>query len=333
MVPALVLLLLANASFNEVFRAGLIALQKGDLPAAVSNLESARRLSPQDGRVWVALSQAYWKLHREAQAEQAASTAEKLGREDPAVQQGLATYYIETGRKLKAAEAQANYSAHAPNLAEARDRAAALYFEAAQPLLESQKFAEAVTILEEAVKKLPKSAQLELALGVAYYGLRRFDEAADAFLRTIEADPDVEQPYSFLGRILDQIPSRLPLVTERFAAYETTHTSNPAAYLRHAMALDAQAIDPELSLRLIDRSLSMNADNGTAHFEKGAVLDRLQRFADAVPEFERAAALNPPDPVPHYRLARDYDRIGKPQLAAAEREKHAQLVKSQDAAR
>ena len=32
----------------------------------------------------------------------------------------------------------------------------------------------------------------------------------------------------------------------------------------------------------------------------------------------------------HYRLARDYDRIGKHDAAQAEREKHAQLVKAQE---
>ena len=66
-------------------------------------------------------------------------------------------------------------------------------------------------------------AQLELALGVAYYDLRRFDEAADAFLRTIDADQETAQPYTFLRKILDQIPGRLARVTEKFAAYQMAH--------------------------------------------------------------------------------------------------------------
>ena len=62
----------------------------------------------------------------------------------------------------------------------------------------------------------------------------------------------------------------------------------------------------------------------------GTVLDRLERFADAVAEFERAVELAPADAAAHYRLARDYDRIGKHEAAQAEREKHAQLVKAQE---
>jgi len=332
-VPALLFLLLANASFDEALRAGLVALQNGDLTAALTNLEAAEKLSPRNGLVWVALSQTYWKLHKNAQAEDAADQAAALAADDPVVQRSLAIYYSETGQILKAAQAQANYSAKAPGAEGARDRAVDLYFEATRPLLEQQKFAEAAPILEGAVRKLPKSAQLELALGVTYYGLRRFDEAADAFLRTIDADPDVEQPYTSLGKILDQIPSRLPQVTERFASYEARHPTNPAAFLRYAMALDAQSTEPETALRLIDKSLALSPENATAHFEKGTVLDRLERFPEAVSEYERAAALTPSDPATHYRLARDYDRTGKPDLAAAERAKHAELVKAQEAVR
>ena len=175
---------------------------------------------------------------------------------------------------------------------------------------------------------MPKSAQLELALGVADYGLRRFDDAADAFLRTIEIAPETEQPYLFLGRFLDQIPSRLPEVTKRFAAYESAHPESAAGYLLHAKALDAQSMEPETALGLLQKSIALNPNDASAHFERGTVLDRLQRFKEATEEFEKAAQLAPSDPAAHYRLARDYDRIGDHEAAQREREKHAQLVKA-----
>lgn len=326
----LLLFLLAATPFDDAFRAGLLALQRGDLASARTNLETASKLAPRDGRVWVALSQTYWRLHEPPEAEAAAGKAAALAPEDPAVLQSLAIYYAETNQALKAAQAQAKYSAKVPENSDARQRAAQLYFEAAQPLLNQQKFIEAVVILEEGVARLPNNAQLELALGVTYYGLRRFDDAADAFLRTIEIAPETEQPYTFLGRILDQIPSRLPQVTKRFAEYQSAHPDSAAGYLLHAKALDAQSLEPEIALRLLEKSLAMNAGDAAAHFEMGTVLDRLQRYADAAAEFTRAAELAPSDPAVHYRLARDYDRIGKPAAAQAERARHAQLVKAQE---
>ena len=333
MLPLVLLLFAAATPADDSFRAGLVALQQGDLAAARSNLEAASSQAPRDGRVWVALSQTYWRLHIEAQAESAAEKAAALAPEDPVVLQGLSIYYTETHQTVKAAQAAGKFSAKVPENREAREHAVDLYFQAAQPLLDRQKFAEAVTILEEGAARLPKNAQLELARGVAYYGLRRFDDAADAFLRTIEIAPAIDQPYIFLGKILDQIPGRLPQVAERFAQYEAAHPDSAAAYLLHAKALDAQSLTPEVALHLLEKSIALNASDPAAHFEMGTVLDRLQRFSGAAAEFERAVALVPSDAAAHYRLARDYDRIGKHEAAQAEREKHAQLVKSQDAIR
>jgi tetratricopeptide (TPR) repeat protein len=332
-VLSTLLLLFASSAYDDSFRAGLTALQSGDLASARTNLEAARKVAPRDGRVWVALSQTYWRLHKDAEAEDAAAKAAVLAPEDPVVLQGLAIYYSETKQPLKAARAQAKYSAKVSEHGGAGERAAELYFEAARPLLDQQQFAEAAVILTEGVARGLKSAQLELALGVSYYGLRRFDDAADSFLRTIEISPETEQPYTFLGRILDQIPGRLPQVTRRFAEFESAHPESAAGYLLHAKALDAQSIEPETALRLIEKSIAINGGDASAHFEMGTVLDRLQRFADAVVEFERAADLAPSDPAAHYRLARDYDRIGNHEAAQLEREKHAQLVKAQEVIR
>ena len=301
-------LLAASFALEDSYRAGLIALQKGDLAAAQTNLEAARNAAPRDGRIWVALAQTYLREHKNAEAEDAAAKAASFAPNDLVVLQALAIYYTETNRALKAGE---------------------LYFAAAKPLLEHQKFAEGAAILEESVKHVPGNAQLELALGVACYGLRRFDDAAAAFLRTIEIAPDAEQPYTFLGKILDQIPNQLPRVTEKFAAYEAAHPT-AQAYLLHAKALDAQSVQPETALHLLEKSIALDATGSGTHFELGTVLDRLNRFPEAAAAFEKAAQLNPNDAPTHYRLARDYDRIGKHEQAQSEREKHAKLIKSQE---
>ena len=264
---ALLLLLAASAS-DDALRAGLIALQKGDLAAAEASLEAAGREAPQNGRVWVALSQTYWRLHREADAAAAAGRAAAVAPDDPAVLQGLAIYYSETGRTLQAAQAQARFAAKMPGNAEARERAAELYFAAARPMLDAQKFAEAAAVLEEAAARVPGNPQLELALGVACYGLRRFDEAADAFLRTIEIAPETPQPYAFLGRILDQIPDRLAQVTAKFAAYQAAHPERAEAWLLHARALDAQAGDAEEALRLAGKAIALGAEQKWDKTEK-----------------------------------------------------------------
>ncbi len=119
-----------------------------------------------------------------------------------------------------------------PNAAQEYDRAIELapydesyYFELAQDYLKRQQFDAAAQVLERGVKLFDKSAQLELALGVAYYGQRRFGDATDAFLRTLDISPEVEQPYVFLGKMLDQAGDRLPEIVKRF---EVRGAANPA---------------------------------------------------------------------------------------------------------
>ena len=57
MILALFLFLAASPTFEESFRAGLLALQRNDLTAAEENLSAAAKLPPNNARVWVALAQ------------------------------------------------------------------------------------------------------------------------------------------------------------------------------------------------------------------------------------------------------------------------------------
>jgi tetratricopeptide (TPR) repeat protein len=329
MVIALLLMLAAAPSFEEPFRNGLVALQRNDLAAARANLETASRLAPGNGRIWVALSQTYWKLKDGGKADAAAAKAEKLGAADPAVMSTLVIYYTETGHALKGAETEALYARLVPQDAAARQHAEQLYFDMAQPLLQKGDFGTAVTILQNGADHLKDSAQMQLALGVAFYGLRRFDDAAGAFLRTIALAPETEQPYTFLGKFLDQIPGRLPEVTKVFAAYIAANPANADGYFLQAKAMNTQGIDPAGARGLLEKAISIDDHNAAAHFELGNALERLQSYPDAAREFEKAAELAPNDSAVHYRLSRVYDRLGRAEAAQAEREKHAVLEKAE----
>lgn len=318
-------LLAASATFEDSFRSGLLALQRNDLKTAQTELVAAAKLAPRNGRVWVALAQTYRKLNEFKLAHEAAAKAEALGAKDALVLSSLVLYFNEAGDTFRAAEAQARYAQLVPKDAVARERAEGLYFEAARPLLQQGKFPEAIPLLTAATSKLPDSAQLQLALGVACYGLRRFEEAAAAFLRTIALAPEIPQPYTFLGKFVDQIPGRLAEVTQHFIAFEKAHPEDYTGYYLHAKALNAQSLDAGAAVTLLRKAVNINDSDAGVHFELGAALDRLRQFPEAALEFEKANVLNPNDAATHYRLARVYDRLGKPEAAAAERSKHVAL--------
>ena len=174
---------------------------------------------------------------------------------------------------------------------------------------------------------------MQLALGVAFYGLRRFDQAADAFFSTIRLAPNEKQPYLFLGKILEQIPSRLPEATAQFEALERLYPADYEGYLLHAKALNATGARPELAQKLLEKSIAINGGIADAHFELASVLERTHHLPEAAAEFERASSLSPSDAAVHYRLSRVYQRLGKVEAADAERERHRQIVTAQNSAR
>ena len=210
------------------------------------------------------------------------------------------------------------------------------YFDLAQALLVHQNFDVAIRVLEAAREHFKNSAQLELALGVAYYGQRRFSESVDAFLRTAALAPEVEQPYIFLGRIIEHGQDRLPEITQKFAEFAAANPANFLGPFLHAKALIAQAGSDEKVARqaesLLRKSIGLNNRYWESHLELALLLERKKDLVGAAAHLERSAQLNPGNPGVHYRLARVYDRLQKPQKALAERMLHEKLVAAEKAA-
>jgi tetratricopeptide (TPR) repeat protein len=204
------------------------------------------------------------------------------------------------------------------------------YFELGRALLAHNNAAEAIHVLEGAKKIFARSAQIELTLGVAYYSMRRFAGAVDAFLRTIQMDAAVEQPYVFLGRMLDQTGGKLSEVTAAFAALAKANPENYMANFLYgkALALGGQRDEAEAWMR---KSIGENEKFWESHFELGAVVEARRDLPGAAKEFERAAELNPKNASVHYRLARVYDRLGKTDAAKAEHALHERLSREENA--
>ncbi len=205
------------------------------------------------------------------------------------------------------------------------------HFRLAQAYLLHQDFVSAASTLEDARKIFDKSPQIELALGVAYYGMREFQKAVDQFLITIRLAPDVTQPYVFLGRILDQTGDRLPLVTRRFAEFEASHPKDPMGYVLHAKAIIAQLPptgDPpeaQTALELVRKALALREDEAEAHTLAGILMERKGDWNGAAAHLERSIALDPKAPLPHYRLARVYAHLGRTAESERERALHLKL--------
>lgn len=310
------LLFFQGGEFDTLLRQGLVSLQKGDLTDAVDRLGAAVRLKQDSGVAWAALAQAQLRSQRPTEADKAALQSESVGGNQPVVLKALILYWSGRGNPGAVLRLLRKAAAASPSQEQA-------HFDLAQALLSSERFDEAAEALEAGLKALPNSAQLQLALGVARYGQRRFSEAITAFLRTIELQPEVEQPYVFLGKILDHAGDRLPAIESRVTAFLKKNPESPSANLVYAKVLIRRTHDePDAVETHLRRALGM----WEAHFELGVLLARKRKYAEGAEELETAVKLKPDESAPHYHLARVYDRLGKTAEAAEQRAIHASLI-------
>ena len=211
------------------------------------------------------------------------------------------------------------------------------HFRLAQMFMLHQDFPKAVEVLQNARRIFDKSAQIELALGVCYYGLRQFPEAVDQFLKTLRLAPAVPQPYAFLRRILEHAGDRLNEAAGHFADFNAAHPGDALGYLWHAKALVAklgpsgQSAESEQALGLLRKSAALDAGIAETHYQIGCLLERNGDHAGAASELERSIALNPKESAAHFQLSRAYDRLGRKEQAARERELHEKLSEAESA--
>jgi len=298
----------------DLLRQGLSALQRGDLAEAREDLEQASESDPRNPYVWSSLAETYLRLQDRDKALSAAGKAEKLGGDNPVLVHALGMFYLnagdlDTGLKFAKRAADAHLS-----------------FEYANALLHQEDFTRAADVITAALAQHPKDAQLTLALGVTRYGQRRFDDAIDLFLRTIELQPDALQPYVFLGKMLDQAGARLPKITTDFERWAAANPDSGVAQLLLAKALLASDEHSPRAADLLQRAVNLEPDNWEAHYQYGAVLESKHDYQAAATQLSTATQLAPNEAMPHYHLARVYDRLGESEKAREQREIHSRLT-------
>jgi tetratricopeptide (TPR) repeat protein len=337
----------------RMLQQGLIDLRAGNYQQAKTELEQASHAQPGNAFAWVSLAEVYRRLHQTAEAERAAGKSEQTGATQPAIQHALALFYSAEGHYAHAAKLEEQYAASPKADAQALSRAGGWYFQAgddtdgerlykavweraktdpdvafqyAQLRLHKLDFGGAADAVTPALSAHPGNAQLTLTMGVARYGQRRFEEAVDEFLKVIALDPSVPQPYDFLGRMLEQAGARLPQIRKAFEKWAAANPDNAQAQLLLAKVRLSEDAKDATAENLLRRSVSLNSNAWEAHYELGTLLETKRDFRGAAEELKRSSELNPGEPMPHYHLARVYDRLGDSDQAKAERQKHADLI-------
>jgi tetratricopeptide (TPR) repeat protein len=314
---------MAPASADLLSRLGREQAVAGDYAGAIDNLKGAAALDPDSYPVRYNLGLAYYRGGDLAQARDTLESLRKE-RETAEVDNLLGEIYEGNKEYLSAVKAFQNAAELEPKNEDYR-------FDYIFELLVHHNFDAAILVGEPAVREFPNSWRMAIALGVAYFGRGRFTESVRDFYGTAERFPDAELPLYVLAlaaeATAEQIDATLPLVT----AYQQRH---PGAFwpyyflgkMTYQQGLkNGQGEDFERALKLLTTSLQKNPDYAESHYELGNVYSKLERWKDAIQEYEDAIKLKPDLSEAHYRLSQAYRRTGNLTKADQELQIHQKL--------
>ena len=192
-------------------------------------------------------------------------------------------------------------------------------FDWGNSLLQLRAYVPATDVLAEAVKRFPRSARLQVGLGIVRYARGQFEDAIRAFCAAADLEPDDERPYLFLGEMYGVSAELAPEVTKRLARFVEKQPGHALGHFFYAMSLwkgtPGAAPSPEVQVHL-KKAVALDPRLAKAHFQLGVLYGDEGRYPEAISALEEAVRLEPSMAQAHYRLAQAYRRTGQEERAA-----------------
>lgn len=247
---------------------GLAYFKSGKLSDALTPLRSAASALPDNTQAQLLLGMSLYGL---GEFKEAAAHLEKVSAgnaENPALERVLVDSYLQAAEYDKAMAIIKQMLAQDPNAPEVHMLLGEAYDGANRP--------------DESIAEFRK-ATAQRYVPLAYFGLgyvlwkdHRYDEAAAAFQKELDNDPQNAQAMTYLG---DTILKRG---------------------------------DKQEAERLLRRAATISSDNRVDFFDLGVLDLEAGHYDIAEKEFERCVSLDPSQPDAHYRLARIYQATNRP---------------------
>jgi Flp pilus assembly protein TadD len=283
------------------------------MQAATSKMKEAAALNPHDADLQDELGSIYAERRDWPNAKLAFSAA-------LAVSPDFAMAHLHLGltRKAEQEPGALEELARAYQLAPDNALIAVKY---GQALADSGEDAQAIPVLEHAVKMDSHSTEAAYELGLALQRSDRLDEAITLLQRASSAEPRNAEMLTNLGMALCQVQRAKEAVPILQRAVSLT-PDNPTAHQDLAAAY-IQLNQFEDAVDQLRAALKITPDAPQLHYNLGLALKMEDDAAGAIPELEKAEKLDHSAPEPPYILGVLYMQVGR--FAEAARELNVSL--------
>jgi protein O-GlcNAc transferase len=281
---------------------------EGRIPEATAKMREAVAGDPHNAELQDELGSLYAQDQDWSKAEQAFSAAL-----DASPDLAMAHLHLGLTRKAEQQPGAMEELASAYRLA---PKNALIALQYGQALADSGDDAQAIPILEQAIKVDPAFTTAGYQLGLALQRANKLDEAIPLLQKTAAAEPQNAEALVNLGMALCQVQKAKDAVPILQRAVKLT-PENPTAHQDLAAAFIQlnQIEDAEDQLRA---ALKLSPDAPQLHYNLGLAFKMQDDAAGAIPELEAAEKLNPSASEPPHVLGVLYMQVGRYADAARE---------------
>ena len=208
------------------------------------------------------------------------------------------------------------------------------YFDLGIEYLTHFTFGPAAEVYRVGTQKFPDSSRQFLGLGFSHYAVREYREAADAFTKALEIDPDSPATFQAWKSLLDSLPPNdwAPLLPRLDKLAKAHPQSAELAFCQGAALFRTEfAKGPGTSFdqaqALLEKSVRRKPNFPAAHMELGALYAAKKQNQKAVDEYLQVIHEDDKSEVPHYRLGQLYREMDKLDLAVKELGQYQELAR------
>jgi len=211
------------------------------------------------------------------------------------------------------------------------------YFAWGSELLIHRAVWQAKEVFDEGTRLFPQSTRMLTARGAALFAGALYDEAALDLCKASDLNPEIAEPYLFMGKIEIVAPNPLPCVVEKLARFEKLQPNNALASYYYAMALwkqQGQVDDSQVMGRvegLLTRAVIIDPKCAQAYLELGNLSAGRKQWEQAIGRYLSAIQADPKLNEAHYRLGVAYQRSGDQAKAKEQFQLHDTIAREEAA--
>ena len=194
-------------------------------------------------------------------------------------------------------------------------------------LMDSDRYDEAVQVIQNGLGKTAETAPLELRLGAIEMIKGNYDSARDAFHSALASHPELDVAYVGLA----QTYARQDNDAEAIKILESARKVIPGHYLlEYYFGMLASRLGRYDDARAaLENAAKLDPRSPDPQFELGKLFESQQDWANARQAFEHVIALRQDFAPAHYQLSRVDSRLGLHEEAQKEAERTTSLLQSQ----